>query len=90
MEGVTAIETWMIVCIHFVFGALCCYAYLLWRLKPSTLKKKWKRICSGSNAIHSSDEDDDGEDARGRARRKKEAEGNNEEQRGEVRGGFLF
>ena len=47
----------MTVCIHFVFGALCCYAYLLWRLKPSTLKKKWKRIRSGNNGIHSSDDE---------------------------------
>lgn len=42
-DGVTAIAAWMIVCIFFVFGALVCYAYLLWRLKPSLLKTRKAR-----------------------------------------------
>ena len=37
-EGITAITAWMISCIFCVFCALMCYAYLLWRLRPSILK----------------------------------------------------
>ena len=37
-EGITAITAWMISCIFCVFCALMCYAYLLWRLRPSMLK----------------------------------------------------
>ncbi len=38
-EGVTAMSAYIIVCILFVFGALCAYAFLLWRLKPTVLFK---------------------------------------------------
>ena len=38
-DGVTAIAAWLIICTFFVFCALCVYAYLLWRLKPSILRK---------------------------------------------------
>ena len=37
-EGITAVTAWMISCIFCVFCALMCYAYLLWRLRPSMLK----------------------------------------------------
>ena len=37
-EGITAITAWMISCIFCVFCALMCYAYLLWRLRPSIIK----------------------------------------------------
>jgi hypothetical protein len=42
-DGVTALAAWLLICICFVFCALMCYAYLLWRLKPSILLKHLKR-----------------------------------------------
>ncbi len=38
-EGVSAMSAYIIACIFFVFGALCAYAYLLWKLKPTVLFK---------------------------------------------------
>ena len=40
VEGMTAIAAWMLVCIFFVFGALVGYAYLLWKKKKGSPKRK--------------------------------------------------
>lgn len=37
-EGITAIESWVIACIIFVFGALCEYAFILFFIKISILR----------------------------------------------------
>ena len=37
-EGITAIESWVIACIIFVFGALCEYALILFFIKISILR----------------------------------------------------
>ena len=57
-DGVTAIAVWVIVCIFFVFGALLCYAYLLWRLKPSMLKNKNKKRETKREINKEEDEDE--------------------------------
>ena len=31
-DGITAIAAWMLSCVFFVFCALMCYAYLLWKV----------------------------------------------------------
>eukprot|EP00094_Tigriopus_californicus_P007232 TCALIF_06961-PA protein Name:"Protein of unknown function" AED:0.16 eAED:0.16 QI:22/0.5/0.33/1/0.5/0.66/3/38/231 len=51
-EGVTAISGWMIVCIFFVFGALCCYAFLLWKMKPTFYLKKHERTPEDIKSKH--------------------------------------
>jgi hypothetical protein len=38
-SNVPAIAVWMLLCILFVFSALMCYAFLLWRLNPLLVKK---------------------------------------------------
>ena len=39
-EGITAIESWVIACIIFVFGALCEYAMILFFIKISILRRE--------------------------------------------------
>ena len=39
-EGITAIESWVIACIIFVFGALCEYAVILFFIKISILRRE--------------------------------------------------
>ena len=39
-EGITAIESWVIACIIFVFGALCEYAMILFFIKLSILRRE--------------------------------------------------
>ena len=39
-EGITAIESWVIACIIFVFGALCEYAMILFFIKLAVLRKE--------------------------------------------------
>ena len=39
-EGITAIESWVIACIIFVFGALCEYACILFCIKISILRQE--------------------------------------------------
>ncbi|XP_023338671.1 acetylcholine-gated chloride channel subunit acc-2 [Eurytemora carolleeae] len=46
-EGMTAISSWMLACIFFVFGALMSYAfilYLLLRQKAGKMKMKWEGL----------------------------------------------
>ena len=51
-EGVTAMSSYIIVCILFVFGALFAYAFLLWRLKPTVLFQVWKVERTMHNGHH--------------------------------------
>ena len=39
----TALNVWMVACIHFVFWALFAYAYLLCRIRPSRLWRKTRK-----------------------------------------------
>jgi hypothetical protein len=57
-DGVNALASWMLICVFFVFCALMCYAYQLWRLKPSLLKKHWKQ--EGRNEVIGKEGEGDG------------------------------
>ena len=47
--GMTAMSGWMVAMIAFVFFALASYAYLLWLLKPSFLKKNCSKYNHSGN-----------------------------------------
>merc|ERR1719154_736036 len=47
-EGLTAIETWMLACIIFVFGALIEYATILFK-KQKFISEQHKMVCKENN-----------------------------------------
>ncbi len=62
-DGVTAIASWMLSCVFFVFCALMSYAYLLWRLKPSLLKRHWRREGKNETIGKNKEAAEEGEEA---------------------------
>eukprot|EP00090_Calanus_glacialis_P024072 TRINITY_DN37374_c0_g1_i1.p1 TRINITY_DN37374_c0_g1~~TRINITY_DN37374_c0_g1_i1.p1 ORF type:complete len:266 (+),score=63.00 TRINITY_DN37374_c0_g1_i1:102-800(+) len=53
-EGMTAISSWMLACIFFLFGALMSYASILYILLQQKLKKQKVKM-EGLNIIYSND-----------------------------------